>query len=587
MLFFSLTNRSLAEKYDPQMGEFSEVQRNKKYITVLNDDFYSHSIINSNEVLVRESLWNGQFQHLNQRYFLEIHYDIGNDRVTIHKPVLSGRPLYYHLDKYNQLYCSTHIHLMRAFGVPIYEDSGVLSEFLIYRHVSAPYTLYKDIYQVGTGDKVQIQFHDGVSPRINTQRYIPPEPEKTDNISVQNVIESTHQLLEDSFDGLGNASNEMNMLLSGGIDSSILFKICQEKFNISDSFSTAYPETFHSGSKEKSYADSAAEALVANHACYRVNTTDYLNGIIFSIETAEEPISHLQTSPFYWLFKEGLPEDHWLVVSGEAADSNFGTPPQKRLHRGLKIGSTPWGKVLANMPGLSIVPRITGRGYGLLKSLGYLKAKYYPISDLDSLLWNMMEFGSREWVVQYVDGDQERIAGRKYSLVQPFEHRDYFDMLSILYALDYSANSQAIWSKIGEESGRVLYYPYTNENLLNYVYTIPWEFKLRKQKYILKELARYLEIPEFIITRPKSGFSLAPRYWFGDKGILNPFMSIIETIFDRDLIKHLDIYKDTEAMVLWNMLNYAVWKRLHIHGDSTDQLIGELHQSVGSELTFA
>jgi len=540
---------------------------------------YSRSHIDSQKIILWETPYTRHSEEFDSNYFIKILYDLQENSIAIHKPVLSGRPLYYHIDNKSGLYFSTHIKLLRNSGVPITENPEVVTEFLIYRHITAPHTLYKNVYQVGTGDRMQIQFQSDSKPLINTKRYIPPVPETTEHVSTEEVIEKTHALLEDTLNGFDETvSEEMNLLLSGGIDSSILFKICKDKFNTTESFSTEYPESFHFGSLEKSYADSAADALASDHSFYRVSAADYLKGIILSIEAAEEPISHLQTSPFYWLFRKGLPADRHLVISGEAADSNFGTPTHNRLHRGEKLGHS-WGKILAKIPGLSIVSKITGKGNGLLKSLNYIEAKYYPLSDLDSLIWSFTEFGSREWIEQHFDCNNHETAKRKYDWIEPFKHRNYYDLLSILYALDYSSNSQMVWSKIGEAYNRILFYPFTSEKLINYVYSIPWKFKLQKQKYILKEVARYLKIPEFIITRPKSGFSLAPCYWFGPDGILEPFIPLVSTVFESDLISQIDTSDDNEVKVLWNMINYAVWKRLHIDGESTRSLIEELHLS--------
>ena len=49
---------------------------------------------------------------------------------------------------------------------------------------------------------------------------------------------------------------------------------------------------------------------------------------------------------------------------------------------------------------------------------------------------------------------------------------------------------QSVWSKLGESQGKILYWPYYNQKLLNYAYSIPWELKLKKPKNILREVAR-------------------------------------------------------------------------------------------------
>ena len=217
--------------------------------------------------------------------------------LTSQKSTISGRPIYYHINSAGEFFCSTHISLLRSAGVPIQENTDVLPEFFVYRFVMPPNTLYKDIFQLFTGDQLQIKIENNKATISGISHYIPPEPEDKNNIN--HIIEQTYNYLNNSVKTLDPLNKKISVLLSGGLDSSILFKICQKNFKTDTTFSTGFPFEDPKNNIEKEYSLSAANLFKTKHLFLDMTSEDYLHGFLEAISKAEVPVHHLQSVPIY------------------------------------------------------------------------------------------------------------------------------------------------------------------------------------------------------------------------------------------------------------------------------------------------
>ncbi len=103
--------------------------------------------------------------------------------------------------------------------------------------------------------------------------------------------------------------------------------------------------------------------------------------------------------------------------------------------------------------------------------------------------------------------------------------------------------------------------------------------KLTKPKGILRDVARQLEVPEFIIARPKSGFGIKRRSWAERGNIFEPLIPLASKVFDEEQIRSMQDSDREKAMTFWNILNYSIWKRLCINNESIEVLLEELSYS--------
>lgn len=137
--------------------------------------------------------------------------------------------------------------------------------------------------------------------------------------------------------------------------------------------------------------------------------------------------------------------------------------------------------------------------------------------------------------------------------------------------------TQSTWSKIGEDQKKIVYYPFNNVALVNYLLSIPDDIDYKKYKYVVKETARYCGLPNFIVNRRKLGFNPLTNLDLLKENVFEPLIPVAAKVFDEHQIRAI---KPTDwgydFWTLWNILNYSIWKRLFIQNESKEKLIEEL-----------
>jgi len=378
-----------------------------------------------------------------------------------------------------------------------------------------------------------------------------------------------------------SVKDRITLLFSGGIDSSILYKIFTNYIKKNDTFSTGYPFEDPNKNIEKQYASSAAIALSAKHCYYESTAREYLLGVVESIFFAEEPVHHLQSVPLYLLFKHRIPTLVDIIICGEGADSIFGLELHSALYRGQNV----LYKLLAKPPIIQILERV-GPSLGIAnQKISFLKElpkKEIPVSDPRSLIWSFGAYGSIDWAMKYFNVDMMGLIKSRYKMVKTVENRSFYDILSVLAVFGSTAITSSIWSKLAESQGKKLYYPFINQQFIDYGFSIGWDIKLKSKKYLLYRIAQDLGIPDLILHRSKSGFGIKPERWALPGGIFEPLIPLVTQYFDEGTIRQVQSGDITKAMTFWNILNYGIWKRLFIENEPLDRLIDELEMSIRS-----
>ena len=571
MLFISITKNGVAQNFTS--GKVEEFSLHSSKVTVLTDNFISDFFVEPDGFSVVESPLISTVDYKNL-LLLQVTYDKKNESLNLFKSTIAGRPMYYHINPAGEFFCSTHISLLRTAGVPIKENIDVLPEFFVYRFVMPPNTLYKNIFQLNAGDHLQIKFAQDKATASDIQHYMLPQSKDQNNMSL--VIEQTYTLLNNSIKTLDPVHKKISLLLSGGLDSSILYKICQHNFQTDTTFSTGFPFENPKNNIEKEYSLSAARLFKTHHYYLDMTSENYLHDLLEAIAKAEVPVHHLQSVPIYALFKK-IPEDKNIVISGLGADDLFGTitqynqfhVEQRLLYKLLmKYVKSTYVKYL-----LTLLKK-DWRNYVIIQE-NYRKSTY-PLTDINNLIWSIGAHGSEEWTTQYFNIPKEDIIKYRYNEIKKLVDRSIYDIISIWSFLGSASTTQTIWSKLGECERKILYYPYTHLDLINYAFSIPWDLKLKTPKNILRFVAKKVDIPEEIINRQKSGFGITPELWAQKDGIFESLIPLAKKIIKEEEIRKMQSTNLKKAMTYWNILNYSIWKRICIHNEPLDALLEEI-----------
>ena len=575
MFAVAITNQPL--KVSEKGINIKEFEQKGRVITVYTDDLFTELEQIGENLQITEVPFNKKRARLNTKFLSRVVVDVKNETIEIFNPTISGRTIYYYIQNGSEFYCSTHIFLLRSLGVNLEENRDVLPEFFVYRYVMPPNTLYRGIKKMSFGERLKFSLSNG-GISVKSSHFVFPEPKKREE-SIDKIARKVSDILSNSIASIKPAKSDIALLLSGGLDSSILFKLSKDILDINRTFSTDFPFLDSRGDIEKRYSLSASKALGAEHSHVEFTVEDYLRGFIEAIDAAEEPIHHLQSVLIYLLFKKGIPDRFHTIISGLGADVLFGFD----LHNELFVCNSPRYRVLSSLPGIKIpvklMVRLTGRGKGICHTIRLrdILKNSIDIGKPNHVIWELGAYGSVQWTMKYFDCSYEHIINSRFRAINEYRNYSLYDLISILGIIGGARAALEIWNKLAEKNKKMNYYPFCEEELLNYSMSIPWDIKLQKPKNVLRHVARLLKVPEFIITRSKSGFGMGAEAWAVKGGAFEPLIPLCKGIFEREKMVQLQSTDPEKSMTFWNILNYCIWKRLFIYNESVDDLVEELN----------
>ena len=574
MLFVALTRRSVVGRLpSAQSREFSISPG--WFLTCVTDNFLSRLSISpqEDEIAVCESLLASLENREGDEVFVTARFQRFSRTLQVSVRPLSALHVFYCVDVEGNFFLSTHLALLRQAGVPIEPDPEVLPEFLIYRVVSPPRTLFRGIRRVPAAGDVTVQL-DGDSLQVSELRfgYIPSSP--ISGRPEAAMVEEVAGLLQASVSKLLPVAPRAATLLSGGVDSSIVSTIARDQISVRNTYSTAFPFDKVETNLEQKYALTAASALSTRHTLFVPTAGDYLTGFIEALAAAETPLDHLQSVLLHLLFRHGMPDRIDMLLTGVSADTAFGGASQFQWRRTPSLR-----RRLASLPPSHLALRLLAQRWTMAQQLSEsiqdIQRLALPITDPLSPVWRVGAYGDFNWVQAHYGASRDDVTRFRRSLLQPFLDRPLDDQFVIFY-LNFSGTGAEVWSKLAEDQRKILYCPFESKEVLDAAFSIPWEIKLKSSKHILRRVARKLDVPELLLTRPKQSFGIVTNRWAEQGGPLEPLIAIAAKVVDIKQLRGLQGTSLSKSMTLWNLLNYAVLVRLFVRGESKQSLLDEL-----------
>jgi asparagine synthetase B (glutamine-hydrolysing) len=621
MFLFCVTRQSIADRIASNAGAPSvrEFRFRNWVVTTATDQWLSTAAADAGTVLVaeappfaRESARAAADGAPPELLFGEARFIEQSQAIEIYKSLIGGRQVYYHAGPGGGFFCSSHARLLRAAGVPLEDDPGCVGELFVYRYVTAPRTLFKGIDQLLAGQRLRFELDGDVWRPKASQAYSPPHPPDrappagngdatgngngTGNGRYGPYGDRTRDALRNAMTAVAPAGNRLRVLASGGLDSSILFKIAQAEMGVSQGYSTGYPFESDEEDVEKRYALTAAEAFGAEHHLFKPTVGDYQRGFLEAVALGEEPIVHTQSILMLLLFRDGLPAGEGTVVVGQGADGAFGLRIHRVIGRVRRFAAshprlaTAAGPVLSAVRPVMAIPPVSSavrkalmllrRDPGVMDVLGNRWGPGVPLRHPRHVLWRLGAVGPERWARRRFGATREQVIANRAAALDASGPRDVLDEISLLDYLSDVSVTQGLWSKFGEAAGKVVYYPFNARELLDCAFATPWEAKLAEPKWVLRDVARKLGVPEFIVSRSKANFNARSNRWAERGGVFDPFVPLAAKVFDEQELRAMQAPDAKRAFTFFTMLNYAIWKRLFVHQEPLHVLLEELERSV-------
>ncbi len=488
-------------------------------------------------------------------------WDRNRQRLLAARDRFGKKPLNYYWDG-ERLIIGSEIKSILEAGIPREINPIALDEYLVYRCVPSPNTLFKDVMKLPAAHI--LIYEDG---QISTKRYwdLPFTPTCQDNEAT--AIERTHALLKEAVQIRLMSEVPLGAFLSGGIDSSIVV-------GLMSSILSQPIKTFSIGFEEDDFNELPFARQIAKHFgtdhhefLVRPDMVSVLPELVWAYD---EPFADSSMLPTYYVSKLAR-EYVTVVLTGDGGDEIFGG--YTHYHAEYSLNRIP-----------SLIRSLLGYGSMLMPDgmpgKERLRIMHCDLATryIQSTMAFPYETRSSMYSQEYFAHVREHNPYQR--LMNQFSTTPLLDIPTRMQCVDVrSFLADDILVKVDKASmfnSLEIRTPLLDQYLAEYVSSLSSKTRMRNGmlKYLLKKVATNM-LPAEILARPKQGFSAPIKHWFRDdligyaydvltslqaqqRGIFNPQ-------FIRDLLKkHVSTTRVNHSKAIWALLCLELWFQIYM-----------------------
>jgi asparagine synthase (glutamine-hydrolysing) len=513
------------------------------------------------EVLLRAyQHWEGEVvQHLRGMFAFAI-WDARNERLFLARDRFGEKPLYLYENGSGLYFASEIKALLRIPGVKAAVNLEAVWDYLAYRYVPGPQTLFAGIRKLMPGT-VATWEHG----KLKEERYW-TAPDRNPCLLQRpqcDAVATFLTLLDEAVKLQMVSDVPFGAFLSGGLDSSTIVALMSRHNSMVKTFSVGFDEDSYS---ELAYAAEVAQHFGTQHHEIVVAYRDIIERLPQLVAYRDAPVSEPADIPIYLLACEAA-RSVKMVLTGEGSDELLGGYPKhiaERFAQGFQL-----------LPGYLRHHLIEPLTHALPYDFRRVKTAVTNLNIEDSPERYVRWFGA----LNRSERDRLsvlRLNGTPVLDAPPFDADPrssalrrilYFDQTSwlpdnLLERGDRMTMAASIEARV----------PFLDHELAAFVSSLPDRFRVRGLcgKWILREAGKQL-IPPRILTRPKVGFRVPVNQWFrcGMREYLLDHLqsgsSITRAYYDASVLDHVLAEhlngRQNHEKLLWAMLNLEIWHR--------------------------
>jgi asparagine synthase (glutamine-hydrolysing) len=495
--------------------------------------------------------------HLNGMWAFAI-YDKEKAQLFISRDRFGKKPFFYTLQQGLFAFASELSALIKHPEIHQSFSLKSLKKYFAYGYIPSPNTIYEGICKLPGGYNLVFDLKKFTAKidrywefKIEPVETIPENPENVWGEQLRDLIDKAvcRRLISDV---------PLGVFASGGIDSSSIayYAIKHKGLESLGTFSIGFEEaTFD----ESFYSKMIAEKLGTNHHLQVLSLEKAQFLLPEIISKLDEPMGDSSLIPTYMLCKE-TKKFVTVAVGGDGADELFaGYDPFRALKMAelySKLIPGPLHKAILlmvnNIPTSYSNMSLDFKLKRTLRGLSYGRNIWNPVwmgtlaPDELSVLFNE-EIDTEDVYSEAIEAWDRCRGVNIFDKILEFYTKLYLQD-DILVKIDRASMMNSLEVRA----------PYLDIDLVNFVRTIPWQYKYRngETKYILKKALEPI-LPKEILYRPKKGFGVPIGKWFreGSIGISNPegFDYLDAPFISKKIAEHRSGKADHRAF-LWNLL---------------------------------
>lgn len=488
-------------------------------------------------------------------------WDNKRGRLFLGRDRFGKKPLYLYTHNGSLLFASEIKSLLQYSGLNRQVNQSAVHEYLAYRYVPGPQTLFSGIEKLQPGCCAAWE-NGQLSKR---SYYQPPDCSKYAGEAISDdPVGVFLEKLEEAVSIRMVSDVPFGAFLSGGIDSSAVVGLMSRHSDLPvKTFSVGFDESEYS---ELRYAQTIAKQFHTEHHELTISQHHLMDELPALVRFRDAPVAEPSDIPIYLLSKEAR-KTVKMVLTGEGSDEFLGGYPKHVFERYVGF--------------YQHIPSILRSG--LLEPL--VHALPYKFRRIKTAIYNM---GLEDW--------EERMA-RWFGAMSSKEREalvvfrpDNCKQNAPLSVMPSVANSplrkilcfdQTSWlpDNLLERGDRMTMaaslearMPFMDHKLAEFVSTLPDNMRVqgRTTKWVLREAMKRI-LPQEILDRPKVGFRVPVNEWFrgpmrdylydhltGSSSCTSQYYN--KEALDNILNDHVNGRQNHEKL-LWCLLNLEIWHR--------------------------
>jgi asparagine synthase (glutamine-hydrolysing) len=490
-------------------------------------------------------------------------WDGKRDKLFLARDRFGKKPLFIHEQNGDILFASEIKSLLACPGVSAEVDLNAVWDYLAYRYVPGPATLFSGIRKLPPGsvavwEKGELREH---------RYYIPPDQKPWNgNELASDPVGRFLELLDESVRIRMVSDVPFGAFLSGGIDSSAIVGLMARHSSLPvKTFSVGFAESSYS---ELGYAADIARQFKTEHHELTVSQDHLMEELPALVRYRDAPVAEPSDIPIYLLSKEARRVVK-MVLTGEGSDEFLGGYPKHVFER--------YASAYQILPGFL--------RHGLIEPL--VRALPYRFRRAKTAVINLGLDDREDRLPRWFGALSRRECDELVAFPSPTNRHGgaQFDSLtgnSVLRRILYFDQTSWLPDNLLERGDRMTMaasiearMPFMDHELAAYVSTLPDRYRVRgrQTKWILREAMKRL-LPKAILKRPKVGFRVPVNEWFRGpmRNYLYEYLLSADSstrdyfrtdVLERLLKEHVDGRQNHEK-VLWSLLNLEIWHRQYL-----------------------
>ncbi len=477
------------------------------------------------------------------------------------------KPLHYTFINGSLFFASEFLTLAQIPGFKKEINFNAVSSYLSFRYpVNDNELFFNNINRIESGSYLMVDTEKNSKAKVEKYWELPKVEAGVHIPSFEEAEEKLDFLLQNSVRKQLVSDVPLGVLLSGGLDSSLISSIASKFKNDLHTFSVSFSEKEYDESKK---AKIVSDFIGSKHRDVKVDRNLFLNNLDTVIKIKGAPASIPHEFALYYLSKE-IKKDVSVLLSGEGADEFFGGYS--------RVQKSPFDFHLKEF----FNPKFSEENFYNF-FLG--RYKWFSINEKNTLFSD----DTKRMI------NEDAVYNPYKSIFKKIKKKDTYNSIlesfqknhikSLLERLDIMTMSTGIEARV----------PFLDHNILEFINNLPFNYKIKWKSNFHKFLSifsnseKYTEkndinkillrscskkyLPRSTVSEKKLGFPLPMNEWMKDKKIQEIFLdnsTLSRGIFDKKKLIELNENNnksmfnqnyDFSGKKIWMLVNLELWMR--------------------------